>query len=311
MEWRELVGAGRRPAGQVLALARMGGYLYAGGVFTNTSLAITNLAKWDGNAWSGVGASGANRAVRDLVTDGTNLYAGGDFTTAGGLATKCIVKWNGSTWSALGAGVQSFGVSASPTVFKMAIDTKGRLCIAGNFNQVGGMGTSHIAIWDGTNWMAAGGKTSKGMTHFIGDVQSLLFDGTNLYAGGLFTEAGSNVVDGIAQWDGTNWSSLGTVTTGLFPTTGSTQVKALARAGSVLYAGGNFTNINGATALNVAQWNGSAWSPMASGLNGSVFTLAMHKGVLYAGGYSPVMERERHRFTVSPNGMAATGRTCR
>ena len=36
---------------------------------------------------------------------GTNLYAGGGFTTAGGVPANYIAKWDGSAWSALGSGM--------------------------------------------------------------------------------------------------------------------------------------------------------------------------------------------------------------
>ena len=42
---------------------------------------------------------------------GPALYAGGRFTTAGGLPANNIARWSGSSWSALGAGV-NLGVSA-------------------------------------------------------------------------------------------------------------------------------------------------------------------------------------------------------
>ena len=40
-----------------------------------------------------------------LAVSGTDLYAGGYFTTAGGVPANCIAKWNGSAWSALGSGM--------------------------------------------------------------------------------------------------------------------------------------------------------------------------------------------------------------
>ncbi|HEX4644171.1 MAG TPA: hypothetical protein VH598_01030, partial [Verrucomicrobiae bacterium] len=243
-------------AGTVSSLARYGGYLYAGGGFTNASLGITNLAKWDGNAWSAVG-TGANRTVRDLLSDGVNLYVGGDFTLINGVAANRIVKWDGLNWSPLGSGVQGFGAGASPGVYKMAFDNLGRLIVAGNFNQVGGVGASHVAGWDGTNWFALGGKTSKGMTHFDGIVQGLYADGANLFAGGIFTEGGNVVVNGIAQWDGTNWSALGNVVNGRLP---AAVARAFISAGGYLFAGGSFTNIGGTPAGRIAQWDGSNWS---------------------------------------------------
>ena len=43
------------------------------------------IAKWNGSAWSALG-SGMNGAVYALAVDGAgNLYAGGEFTTAGGV----------------------------------------------------------------------------------------------------------------------------------------------------------------------------------------------------------------------------------
>ncbi len=48
----------------------------------------------------------------------------------------------------------------------------------------------------------------------------------------------------------------------------------------MLYAGGNFSS----PASNVAKWNGSAWSPLGTGVNGEAFSLAIIDGVLYVGG---------------------------
>src|SRR2546430_9678714 len=59
--------------------------------------------------------------------------------------------------------------------------------------------------------------TSKGMTHFLGQVHGLFSDGTNVYAGGDFTEAGKVIVNGFAQWNRTNWSALGSVVNGQQP----------------------------------------------------------------------------------------------
>ncbi len=68
-----------------------------------------------GTSWSALG-TGMNNIVRALAMDSNgNLYAGGDFTTAGGTTVNKIAKWNGTSWSALGTGT-------SGSVYALAID---------------------------------------------------------------------------------------------------------------------------------------------------------------------------------------------
>ena len=53
-----------------------------------------------------------NDSVYALAVSGSDLYAGGEFTTAGGSAANYIAKWNGSSWSALGSGMNGYCVCA-------------------------------------------------------------------------------------------------------------------------------------------------------------------------------------------------------
>ena len=98
------------------------------------------------------------------------------------------------------------------------------------------------------------------------NVRALAVSGNTLYAGGSFTTAGTATANGIAQWNGTSWSALGT---GM-----NDAVWALAVSGSALYAGGYFTTAGGTPANHIAQWNGSSWSALGSGTDGVVFGLA-------------------------------------
>ncbi len=75
--------------------------LYAGGHFSTAGGALANgIAKWDGTTWTPLGSGmnvSSSRAVTSLTVfdDGTGraLYAGGSFTTAGGIASRGIAKW--------------------------------------------------------------------------------------------------------------------------------------------------------------------------------------------------------------------------
>src|SRR4051794_19301210 len=82
-----------------------------------------------------------------------------------------------------------------------------------------------------------------------GHVYAMASIGNDLFAGGLFTEVGSNTSHGVLKWDGTNWSALGTGVAGA--------VYSLAASGTNLYVGGQFHSAGGVAATNVAKWNGA------------------------------------------------------
>jgi len=192
-----------------------------------------------------------------------DLYAGGQFFTAGGTSAFRIAKWDGSAWSALGTGMNG-------TVWAVAL-SGGDLYAGGDFTTAGGTSASNIAKWNGSTWSALG----TGMSNIV---HALAVSGGDLYAGGQFTTAGG--VSGrnrIAKWDGSAWSAL---STGMNNT-----VRALAVSGGDLYAGGNFTTAGGTTVNRIAKWDGSAWSALGSGMNSTVRALAADaSGHLFVGG---------------------------
>jgi len=266
----------------VNALAVSGNDLYAGGYFTNAGGSAANsIAKWNGSSWSALGSgmgggpSYASPLVSALAVSGSELYAGGNFTTAGGSEANCIAKWNGNSWSALGSGMGS-SYPNTPGVNALAVSGSG-LYAGGSFTNAGGSAANYIAKWNGNSWSTLG----SGMN---GGVNALAVSGSDLYAGGYFTTAGSSNASYIAKWNGSSWSALGSGMCGLGGGAYS-YVNALAVSGSGLYAGGWFTNAGGSPANYIAKWNGNSWSPLGSGMNGIVYALAVSGSDLYAGGY--------------------------
>ncbi len=53
-----------------------------------------------------------------------------------------------------------------------------------------------------------------------------------------------------------------------------------------LYAGGDFTFVNGTTtsAHYVAKWDGTTWSPLGTAVNSFVYSMVVYNGELYIGG---------------------------
>ncbi len=170
--------------------------------------------------------------VYALAVSGSDLYAGGVFTTAGGSPASYIAKWDGSGWSALGSGMDG-------GVYALAV-SGGDLYAGGYFTTAGGSPASYIAKWNGSSWTALGSGLEGG------GVTALAVSGSDLYAGGWFTSASGSAATNIAKWNGSTWTALGSGLEG-------GGVTALAVSGSDLYAGGGFTSAGGKVSAFTAR----------------------------------------------------------
>jgi hypothetical protein len=266
-----------------------GSALYAGGSFTSAGgVAASSIAKFDGTGWSALG-SGIDGGVKNVVSltvfdDGAGpaLYAGGNFTSAGGTPAKNIAQWNGAGWSALGAGLGDY------YTFALAGFDDGSgpaLFAGGSFATAGTSSAQRIARWKNGAWSALSADGPGGMNGIVYALET--FDdggGPALYVGGSFTQAGATAASRIARWRNGAWTAVGT---GL-----DLDVYALLvfndGSGPALYAAGAFTSAGGAPVQHIAKWNGASWVGLGSGLDGSVRALAIFNDgsgpALYAGG---------------------------
>ena len=265
----------------VVALAASGSDVFVGGSFADAGGIATadNVARWNGTAWSALGSDAAgtngalNEQVRALAVSGTNVYAAGFFTAAGGTPTAdYVARWNGSAWSALGS--NNAGNSALTGSVDALTASGSAVYVGGSFINAADIPEGdYLALalvpgpWSalGSNGAANGALGGPGGPGLPG-VRALAFSGSDLYVGGNFANAGGlPAADFIARWDGTAWSALG----GL-----NGPILAIAVSGSDVIVGGSFTNAGGiVTADHVARWNGTAWSALGSnpaGTNGAL-----------------------------------------
>ncbi len=262
-------------SGPVSALAQSSAGVYAGGDFRWAgAVTVNNIARWSGGRWSPVG-QGFIVPVTALATSGEDVYAGGALVATFPTSAQ-VGRWDGLLWRLLGTGFTSS--STSGEIYSLlAVD--GGLFAGGRFTTTGRTSVQNIARWDGTAWRPVG----QGLN---GAVRSMLWWNGGLLVGGEFTRtAGTGIqtaVSGLAQWTGTAWAPLG------FGANGS--VNAMAIAGSRLVLGGSFTQVTNAAgqtvlAKHVAIGNGSEWSALGAGLNGSVVALSVSGAELWVGGY--------------------------
>jgi len=194
-------GLNGSPNGNIVrALAIQGSALYAGGVFTAAGgVPVHNVARWDGSAWTALGdgltfPSGGNdyTQVRALAGDGTNLYAGGYFSRAGGLLANNIARWDGTIWTALDSGITIPAGGTLPVVNALVV-SGADVYAGGEFTQAGPVPARNIARWNGSTWSNLGSGTNS-------IVMALTMSGPDLYVGGVFTLAGNSDASYIAAW---------------------------------------------------------------------------------------------------------------
>jgi len=81
--------------GSVYALEVHDGKLVIGGTFSGFP-GSPNIVAWDGASFSSLGTGGTNQAVNALYSDGSRLYVGGAFTSAGGVSVSRLAYWDGA-----------------------------------------------------------------------------------------------------------------------------------------------------------------------------------------------------------------------
>ncbi len=281
-EWYALGNSVNFP---VYALAVDGNDIYLGGSFNSAGgLPAHGIAVWNKSThtWSslGSGLSGCSGlicvpAVYAISISGGYVYAGGNFTSAGGISAKNIARWdlNSHSWSPLGDGVFGCtGMLCTTYVRSICPSAEYGILVGGRFDYAGSSlnQANNIAPWDGSGWGVLGNGTN-GTVYAIANPSS-----NTVYIGGAFTTPETY----LAKWNGATWSSLNAdVINGA--------VYAIEPSGFYLYIGGAFTNLGGPNGDHISVFYTNDWHQLdGDGLDDTVYALKKYNipSSLLAGG---------------------------
>ncbi|MCI0629427.1 MAG: hypothetical protein L0Y44_02085 [Phycisphaerales bacterium] len=228
----------------VQSLATYDGDLIVGGSFIEASgVAANSVARWDGESWQPMGTGLTNGAspayARDLQEFGGELFVGGEFIEAGGVAATHVARWNGASWLAAGFLGNLFGVAALEI-------HNGQLYAGGPFEWIPA-NIHQVARWNGSGWVSVGGGINLSYDA-VGDLKSYAGE---LYAGGVFqlSDGPKNV---LARWNGASWSYVGAFGWGY----GAYHLNLY---DSQMLLGGDFDMLDGATVNSLGLWNAASF----------------------------------------------------
>jgi len=289
------------------------GLLYVGGEFTQIgNVAANNLAVYNISTgqWSPVG-TGANLLVQSIFIDGTTIYIGGYFTEVNGVSVDyvCNFEEGTDTINAMTGGDEPTGTVAN--FVSDGTDIYAALGIgitkwdgstwteySPNDPVTGGIWGVQSVVYD-NGFIYVGGQAQLGSSSYgselykfnvathawtkvitdsdgVGSIFSLEVYNGYLYIGGSFPDIMSVASTlNLARWN---------IATPAFTSIGDSNgvVRSMKVVGADLIIGGEFTTIGGlADAGRVVRWDGSTYTKLDTGLDGTVNVVTYDQNNLY------------------------------
>lgn len=247
--------------------------VYVGGYFTQAGgQPAARIARWDGSAWHplGSGVPGTSQ-VLDLALNESDVYIGGYITPPGSYSIANVARWDGSSWYPLGTGIEGNNVTS-------LLYHNGSLYAGGHFDYAGGLLAMDFARWNGSAWQDTG--LYVGSRYYRSTVIDIAAGMGGVYAVGLIDHApvGTSFANGIACYNGSQWSNLGSGLTSLGSDsayTAANNVTGVGASGSRVYAVGDFTYAGNKTSPGFAVWHNTPELAISytDGAPGSIFAI--------------------------------------
>lgn len=261
-----------------------GGQLYVGGRFTLAGpVSVSNIARWTGSSWTGVGTGVTNstgiprvRAMLPTTIGGTGLLVGGDFTTAGGTTSPNFARWTGSQWVSMGGGVGLAGESVR-TIAQHDEGNGPALYVGGSFSTASGSAAANLARWTGSAWAGVGAGADapvQAMASFFPPSAPLR---GGLFIGGAFSTVNGDAARGLARYRAAEWIPLGRGFNAAVRSLRVYDPTPFTNPSPRLFAGGEFTYVNTQRVDRIAVWDGTAWTAIpGGGVDGPVHALGLY-----------------------------------
>lgn len=273
------------------------GGIYVGGNFSLCgNVSANNIARFEPGTqtWAALGDSqsnGVNGVVEAFALHDGALVVGGSFSKVmpGSPAelSAALARWDGATWRRLD-GDSEVDLQRITSL----LSSPQGLFVGGSFNVNPAQGEpfGNIARWTGARFepIAPGADATANEVHAIA-----LFEGEIHISGFLngLTIEGHRPTGArrLARWSQGSWRVVGNAGGGALE--GGTSLLALRLAvyEGALFLGGEFSTVDAGAAVpvsanNIARWDGNAWSPLSSGVNGRVIALQSTPQGLLVGG---------------------------
>ena len=271
---------------EVVAADGSGGF-YIGGSFTRVGrLPRKNIAHIlaDGTVDPNFDPNPHGGAVRVLAVSDSTVYVGGAFSSITGQPRKGLAALDATSGD-----VTSWNPNPSAGVNQTAVRalavSGSTVYVGGYFSSIGGQPRDSLAAIDASSGNAKSWNPSPTTGPVIETrVNALVLSGSTVYVAGIFDSLGGQPRNDLAAID----ASSGTATSwNPHPrSTGILGVRALAVAGSTVYASGYFSSTSvirhGLAAFDASSGKGTSWDPVP--LGGEVNAIAVSGSTVYVGG---------------------------
>ncbi|MFT3685530.1 MAG: GC-type dockerin domain-anchored protein [Phycisphaerales bacterium] len=191
----------------------------------------SGIGRWTGSSWQ---AMGPNYPIKGIAALNNGDLVIGDLNG--------VSRWNGSTWTQI-SGLTIYG-QFGESIDKLTVTPTGDLLASGPFSAGGG-----LMRWNGSTWSSFAAN-NPGVQSFLG-----MPDGSILLGSIPLAASGTGAV---FRWDGTAWRLIG-------PPVAAANSNTKLSNGDVIVCG-NFINIGGVDARNIARWDGTRYWPLGAGL---------------------------------------------